>query len=152
VHNRSGAFRKAVVPPVQLSGGPSLRCTRPASSHNDGTWLTTNQHLHRHSGPVASALCDRLGTCSQHSKWPRRLVIARAPHWAPLPASILSGIPTINNRPFSQCPVSGLISGEGRRDRRPRQAPLAREDIPHNSHLSRQTPPPGPDVIPNFNS
>ena len=150
MRNRSGVVRKAAVPPAQLSWGPSLSSRWPGSPHKGGTWLTTNQHLHRNSGPVANALHESRGTCSQHSKRSRRLVMAREPNWAPLPASILSGIPTILTQPFSQCPISGLISGEGRRDRRPRQAPLAREDIPHNSHLSRPTPPPGPEVVPNF--
>jgi hypothetical protein len=150
VRNRSGVTRKAVVPPAQPSGDPSLSSRWPGSLHKDGTWFATNQHLHRNSGPAANALHESQGRCSQHSKRSRRLVMAREANSVPLPASILSGIPTILTPRFSQCPISGLISGEGRRDRRPRQAPLAREDIPHNSHLSRPTPPPGPEVVPNF--
>lgn len=76
--------------------------------------------------------------------------MTRERSWAPLRESILSGIPTIMMPPFLDCPVSGPGLFLGAHSRRPRQMPLAREDISHISHLTRSTPPPGPDVIPNF--
>jgi len=45
-------------------------------------------------------------------------------------AAILSGFPTITTLSFSQRTVSGPIPFVGTPDRRPRQMPLAREDIP----------------------
>ena len=64
--------------------------------------------------------------------------------------AILSGFPTITTSSFSQCPISGPSRPATACYRRPRHMPLAREDIPHISHLTRSTTPPGPDVIPNF--
>jgi hypothetical protein len=76
--------------------------------------------------------------------------MARERNCVALRAAILSGFPTITTSSFSHCPISGPIPFVGAHDRRPRQMPLAREDISHISHLVSSTPPPGPDVIPNF--
>jgi len=76
--------------------------------------------------------------------------MAREGNRMALRAAILSGFPTITTRSFSQRPISGPIPCGGAHDRRPRQMPLAREDIPRISHLMSSTPPPGPDVIRNF--
>jgi hypothetical protein len=151
VYKRSGVARKRVVPPAQLSKGQSLCRALSASPHKDGTWRTTKQHLHRDSSAVAGALYHGRGFCNLSRKWFRRLVTTRERKWAAFRAAILSGIPTITIPSFLQCPVSGPGLFLGARSRRLREMPLAREDLPHNiSHLTSSTPPPGPDVIPNF--
>jgi hypothetical protein len=76
--------------------------------------------------------------------------MAREGDCVALRAAILSGFPTVTAPSFSQRPISGPIPFVGPHDRRPRQMPLAREDIPHIFHLVSSPPPPGPDVIPNF--
>ena len=76
--------------------------------------------------------------------------MARECNCGSLRAAILSGFPTITIPSFSQRPISGPIPFVGVHDGRYRKMPLAREDIPHISHLVSSTPPPGPDVIPNF--
>jgi hypothetical protein len=59
--------------------------------------------------------------------------MARECNCGALRAAILSGFPTITTRPFSQRPISGPIPFVGAHDRRSRQMPLARDDIPHIS-------------------
>jgi hypothetical protein len=63
--------------------------------------------------------------------------------WAALRASTLSGIPTIMIPLFLHCPVSAPGLFLGAHSRRLRQMPLAREDIPLISHITRSTTPPG---------
>jgi len=65
--------------------------------------------------------------------------------------AILSGFPSIPTTSFSKCLVSGPIPFVCAPDRRPRQIPLAREDIPAFPHRMSTAPPPGPEVISNFN-
>jgi hypothetical protein len=76
--------------------------------------------------------------------------MARECNCVALRAAILSGFPSITTPSFSQRPISGPIPFGGAHDRRPRQGPLAREDILHTSHITRSTPPPSPDMILNF--
>lgn len=151
MRNRSGVARKAVIPPAQLSGGLSLRCTWPASPHKDVTWDTTNQQLHGSGSSVASALYDVRLTCNQHSKRSRRLATRRERNWVALGAAISSGIPNTMIALFLQCPVSArniLLAVHGRRTR---EIPLAREDIPDSTfRRANSAPPPGPDVISNI--
>jgi hypothetical protein len=151
VRNKSGVARKAVIPPAQLSGGLSLRCTWPASPHKDVTWDTTKQQLHDSGSSVASALYDVRLTCSQHSKRSSRLATRRERNWVALGAAISSGIPNIMIALFLQCPVAAqdiLLAVHGRRTR---EIPLAREDIPDSILLcASSAPPPGPDVISNI--
>jgi hypothetical protein len=134
-----------VVPPAQPSKGQSPRRTLSASPHKDEAWPTTKQHLRRQVNPVANVFHHSWRICSLRRKRSRRLAMRRERKWATLRASILSGIPTITIPSFLHCPVSGPGLFLGAHSRRPRQMPLAREDIPHISHLTRSTPPPGPD-------
>jgi hypothetical protein len=150
VHKRSGVARKPVVQPAQPSRGQGVRCAFSASLHKDGAFPTTEQHLRPQANRMASGLDHSRGTCSLRSKSSRRPPSTSERDWFGLFASILSGFPNVTIRPFSPCPISGPVSRRGRNDRRPRQAPLAREDIPHISRLMSSTPPPGPDVISNF--
>jgi hypothetical protein len=151
VRNRSEIARKVVVPPAQLCEGPSLRRTWSASSHYDGTWLTTHQHLHGSGGSVASALYDVRLTCSQHSKRSRRLARRRGRNWVALGAAILSGIPNIMIALFLHCSVSARDILPELHSRRTREIPLAREDIPGSTfRCASSAPPPGPDVISNI--
>jgi hypothetical protein len=150
VHTRSGVSRKPVVQPVQPRRGHALERVPSATLHKDRASPTKKQHLRPRGNPVTSALDHGRAIWSQSSKWSRRLVMARECNCVTPRAAILSGFPTITTPSFSPCPASGPIL-VGAHDRRPRQVPLAREDIPHVSHLASSTPPPGPDVIPNFN-
>ncbi len=151
MHKRSGVARKAVVPPAQLCEGPSLRRTWSASLHNDGTWLTTHQHLHGGGSSVASALYDVRFTCGRHSKRSRRLAARRERNWVALGAAILSGIPNILIALFLQCSVSARDILPEVHSRRTREIPLAREDIPDSTlRCASSAPPPGPDVISNI--
>lgn len=127
-----------------------MRCALSASSHKDGAFPPTKQYLRREGNLLASAFLRGRRDCSQRLKRSQRAARTLERDWLGLCAVILSDIPTIITRPFSQCPISGLIASGGRLDRRPRHVPLARENIPHISHLTGSTPPPGPDVIPNF--
>lgn len=77
--------------------------------------------------------------------------MARDGSWLALRAAILSGFPSVATPSFFECPVSVPVPFARRHDRRARRMPLAREDISHISDLMNSTPPPGPDVIPNFN-
>jgi hypothetical protein len=147
VHKRSGVGRKPVVQPVQPRGGQALERASATNLNKGRTWLTTKQHLRRGGDPAGSALYHARAICSLSSEWSRKLVMARECNCVALRAAILSGFPTITTPTFSQCPISGPIPFVGTHDRRPRQMPLAREDIPHISHLVSSTPPPGPDVI-----
>ena len=56
--------------------------------------------------------------------------MARERNCRALRVAILSGFPSITTPSFSPCPVSGSIRFVCASDRRPRQIPLAREDIP----------------------
>lgn len=150
MRKRSGVARKFVIPPAQPCKGQWLRRTLWASSSKDGTWPTTKPRLRRDRSSVASAPYNARETCSLHSKQSRGLVTTWERKWAALRAPILSGIPTITIPSFPQCPVSGRGLFLGTHGRRPRQMPLAREDIPHISHLTSSTPPPGQEVSPNF--
>jgi hypothetical protein len=151
VRNRSGVDRQAVVPPAQRGESPSLRCTRFASSHNDGTCLTTHQHLHKNSSLVASTLYDGRGPYTQHSKRPPRLAMTRERTWAALRVAILSGIPNVRIALFLQCPASVRDILVAAHSRRAREIPFAREDIPDSTlRCASSAPPPGPDVISNI--
>jgi len=150
VHKRSGVGRKPVVQPVQPRGGQAPECASSTTLNKGRTWLTTKQHLRRDGNPAGRVLYNARAICSLSSGWSRKLVTARECNCVALRAAILSGFPTITTPTFSQCPISGPIPFVGAHDRRPRQMPLAREDLPHISHLVSSTPPPGPDVIPNF--
>ena len=135
MYKRSGVGRKPVAPPVQPRGGQALLRASSATLNKGRTWLTTKQHLRRDGNPVGSALYQGRAICSLSSGWSRRLVMARECNCVALRVAILSGFPTITTPSFSQCPISGPIPFVGAHDRRPRQMPLAREDIPHISHL-----------------
>ncbi len=150
MHKRSGVDRKPVVQPVQPRGGQAPERASSTTLSKGWTWLTTKRHWHRDGNPVGSAPYHGRAICSLSSGWSRRLIMARECNCVALRAAILSGFPTITTPSFSPCPISGPIPFVGVHDRRPRQMPLAREDIPRISHLVSSTPPPGPDVIPNF--
>ena len=147
---RSGVVRKPVVQPAQTRRGQALPRTSSANITDSGTWLTLKPHLRCGGNPVASAFHHRGSNCRLSSKSTRRLVIARECNCRALRAAILSGFPTIPTTSFSKCPVSGPIPFVGAPDHRPRQIPLAREDISHISHRMSSAPPPGPDVTLNF--
>ena len=132
-----------MIPPAEPCRGQWPRHTLSVFPHENGTWPTTKLHLRRNSSPVASALYDGRGTCSLHSKRFRRLVMVQERKWAPLRASNLSGIPTIMIPLLLHCSVSAPGLFPGTHSRRPRQMPLAREDIPHISHITSSTPPVG---------
>ena len=151
MRNRSGVARKAVIPPAQLSGGLSLRCTWPASPHKNVTWDITNQQLRGSGSSVASALYDVRLTCSQHSKRSRRLAPRRERNWVAPGAAISSGIPNIIIALFLQCSVSAQDVLLAIHSRCTREIPLAREDIPDSTfRCANSAPPPGPDVISNI--
>ena len=130
MHKRSGVGRKPVVQPVQPRGGQAPERASSTTLNKGRTWLTTKQHLRRDGNPAGSALYHARAICSLSSGWSRKLVMARECNCVALRAAILSGFPTITTPTFSQCPISGPIPFVGAHDRRPRQMPLAREDIP----------------------
>lgn len=67
-----------------------------------------------------------------------------------LVAVILSGFPTAAAQAFRGCPVLDPVSFAGVPDRRARQIPLAREEIPGELLTSAEIRlPSGPDVISN---
>jgi hypothetical protein len=134
VRKRSGVGRKLVVQPGRQGRGQALERVSSATLHKDRTWLTTKQHLRCDGDPVASVLCPGRANWSLSSKWSCRLLVARECNWVALRSALLSGFPTITTPTFSQCPPSGPTPFVGAHDRRPRQAPLAREDIP--AHFS----------------
>jgi hypothetical protein len=150
VHKRSGVGRKPVVQPVQPRGGQAPERASSTTLNKGRTWLTTKQHLRRDGNPAGSALYHARAICSLSSGWSGRLVMARECNCVALRQAILSGFPTITTSSFSHCPVSAPSPFLGSRHRRTRQIPLPRDDIPHISRLTSSTPPPGPDVIPNF--
>jgi hypothetical protein len=132
VHKRSGVARKSVVQPAQPSRGQGVRCALSASLHKDRAFPTTEQHLRPEENRMASGLDHSRRTWSLRSKGSRRPPSTSERDGFGLFASILSGFPNVTTRPFSPCPMSRLISCRDENDRRPRQAPLAREDIPHS--------------------
>jgi hypothetical protein len=150
VHKRSGVGQKPVVQPARPRRGQALQRASSATFQKDRTCPTTKQHLRRDGNPAASAVYHGHANCRLSLKWFPRLGMARKCNCVALQAAILSGFPTITAPSFSQRPISGPTPFVGAHDRRPRQMPRAREDIPHTSHLTRSTPPPGPDVISNF--
>ena len=133
----TGVCRKPVVPPAQPSRGQAVRCALSASLHKDGTFPATKQHSRRQGNCMASDFHHGRGTCSLRSKRSRGPAMTRECNWSGFRAAILSGCPSIPGRHFSQCPISGPISYGGRHDRRRRQTPLARENIPDNTFVSR---------------
>jgi hypothetical protein len=149
VHKRSGVARKPVVPPAEPSGRQSPRHRLSASAHKDRTWRATKRFLRRESSPVASALCHLRANCPLGSMSPRRLLIVQLCERVGLQVVVLSGSPTSSTSLFSQCPIFGPSPFVGVHDRRPRQVPLAREDIPCIPCLTRSTTSPGLDVVPN---
>jgi hypothetical protein len=151
VHRRSGVARKPV-PPAQPSWGQSPGHRLAASAHKDRIGPATKQFLRRDSSPVASALRRLRANCRLGSMSPQRLVIVEDCDRVTLQVAVLSGFPISAISLFSQCPVSGPSHFVAPRRRRPKHIPLAREDIPHISHLPRSTTPPGPEGIPNFGS
>lgn len=130
MHKRSGVDRKSVVQPAQPSRGQAVRCALCASSHKDWSFRATRQHLRREDNRIASVFHHVWRTCSLRSKRSRRPPSTLERDWFGLFASILSGFPNVTTASFAPCPISGPISWRDRDDRRPRQAPLAREDIP----------------------
>ena len=150
MHKRTGVARKPVVPPAEPGGRQSPSHRLSASAHKDRAWPDTKRFLRRHSSPVASALCHLRANCGLGSMSPRRLVIRQDCNRVALQVAVLSGFPTGATSLFSPCPISGPSPFEATRRRRPRHIPLAREDIPCISCLTRSTTPPGPDVVPNF--
>ena len=147
---RSGVARNSVVPPTQPKRGPALERVSSATLHKDRASPTKKQHQGPDGNPVTSALGHGRAIWSQSLKWSQRLVLAPECNCVTPRAANSSGFPTITTPSFSKCPASSPIL-VGAHDRRPRQVPLAREDIPHVSHVASSPPPPGPDVIPNFN-
>jgi hypothetical protein len=137
VHKRSGVASKPAVQSAQPSRGQGVRCAFSASLHKGRAFPTTGQHLRPEANRMASGLDHSRGTCSLRSKISRRPPSTSERDWFGLFASILSGFPNVTTRPFSPCPTSGPISCRDRNDRRPRQAPLAREDIPDDTFISR---------------
>jgi hypothetical protein len=131
VHKRSGVDSKSVVQAAHPSRGQAVRCALCASSHKDWTFRAMRQHLRLEDNRIASVFRHRWRTCSLRSKCFRRPPSTLERDWFGVFASILSGFPHVTNRPFSPCPTSGPTSCRGRKDRRPRQAPLPREDISH---------------------
>jgi hypothetical protein len=152
VHTRSRVARTPVVPPAQPSGRQSASHRLSASAHKDRTWPATKEFLRRQRNPVPSALCHLRANCWFASMSPRRLVIVEDCDRVALHVSVLSGFPTSATSFFSQCPISRPSPFVTARGQRPRHIPLAREDIPHISHLTRSITPRGADVIPNFGS
>lgn len=150
MHKRSGVDRKPAVEPAQPSRGQALQCASSSTLHKDRTWPTTKQHLRRDSSPVARVLSDDRANCSLGSMSPQGLVIVQHCDPVALQVAILSGFPTITTSSFSHGPISGPSPFVVAHHRRTRQIPLPRGDIPHTSRLTSSTPPPGPDVIPNF--
>jgi hypothetical protein len=148
VHRRSGEAKQPAVPPDQPSGRQSPSHRLSASAHKDRTWPATKQFLRRDSGPAPSALCHLRANCSLGSMSPQGLVIVQHCDCVALKATVLSGYPTGTSSFFSQCPVSGPSPFAMARHRRARHTPLARDDIPHISRVTRSATPPGPDVIP----
>jgi hypothetical protein len=150
VHTRSGVSQKPAVQPAQTGRGEALERRSSATLTKGRTWASSKQRLRRGGIPVARALYLSRVKCRLSSKGPCRLVKAQECYGGAFGAAILSGFPTVTALSFSQRPVSGPIPFVGTPDRRPRQMPLAREDIPYISQLMSSTTPPGPDVIPNF--
>jgi hypothetical protein len=130
VHKRSGVGRRPAVQPVRQRRVQRLERASSATLHKNRTWPTTKQHLRRDGNPVASAFYHGRANWSLSSKWSCRLLVARECNWVALRAALLSGFPTITTPAFSRCPTLGPTPFVGAHDRRPRQAPLAREDIP----------------------
>jgi hypothetical protein len=150
VHTRSGVTQKPAVQPAQTGRGEALERRSSATLTKGRTWASSKQRLRRGGIPVARALYLSRVKCRLSSKGPCRLVKAQECYGGAFGAAILSGFPTVTALSFSQRPVSCPIPFVGTPDRRPRQMPLAREDIPYISQLMSSTTPPGPDVIPNF--
>lgn len=150
MYTRSGVGRKPVVQPVQPRRGQTLQRGSSATLNKGKSCPTTKQHLRRDGSPVASVLYHGRAYGSRGSMSPRRLVMVRNCGGGALRQAILSGSPTITTSSFSHCPISGRIPFVVARHRRTKQLPLPRDDIPHKSRLTSSTPPPGPDVIPNF--
>lgn len=150
MHTRRGVSKKPVVQPVQTRRGKALERRSSATLTKGRTWPSPKQRLRRGGIPVATALYHSRANYRLSWKWSQGLLIAQECYGGAFGAAILSGFPTITTLSFSQRPISDPIPFVGPHDRRPKQTPLAREDIPHNSHFVSATPPPGPDVIPNF--
>lgn len=147
---RIGVSGKRGIQPALERTGSRLRRASCATLHKDETWPTTKEHLRLDVNVVASAFYRGLRTCRLRSERSGRQETAREINSFGSRGDILSGFPTINTRPFFRQSNSRPISCVGGHDRRPAHAPLPREDILHISHLVSSTPPPGPDVIPNF--
>jgi hypothetical protein len=130
VHTKSGVSQKPVVQPAQTRRGQALERRSSATLTKGRTWPSAKQRLRRGGNPVASALYHGRANYRLSRKWSQGLLIAQECYCGALRAAILSGFPTITTLPFSQCPVSGPIPFVGTPDRRPRQIPLPREDIP----------------------
>ena len=150
MHKRSGVGRKPVVQSIQSRSCHALDRASSATITKSRTWLTTKQHSRRDGNPVASVLYHDRANCSPGSMSPQALVIVQDCHRVALQVAILSGFPTITTSSFSHCPISGRIPVVVAHHRRARQIPRPRDDIPHISRLTSSIPPPGPDVIPNF--
>jgi hypothetical protein len=147
VHTRSGVSQRPVVKTGQTGRGQAFERRSSATLTKGRTWPSAKQRLRRGGNPVASALYH--GRANYRLRWKRSQgpIIAQECYCGALRAAILSGFPTITTLSFSQCPASGPIPFVGRPDRRPRQIPLARGDIPGISQLMSATPSSGPDVI-----
>ena len=146
MHTRSSVARTPIVPPAQPSVRQSASQRLSASAH-DRTWPATKAFLRRQRNPVSSALCQLRVNCWLASIAPRRLIIVEDCDRLALSVFVLSGFPTSGNLFFSQCAISRRARFVTARSQRPRNIPLAREDIPDISHLTRSITPPGADVI-----
>ena len=130
MHTRSGVSQKLVVPPAQTRRGEALERRSSVTLTKGRTWLSPKQRLRRGGNPVASALYYGRANYRLSWKWSQGLLIAQECYGGAFGAAILSGFPTIITLSVSQRPVSDPIALVGASDRRPRQMPLAREDIP----------------------
>lgn len=129
MHTRSGVNQKPVVQPAQTRRGEALARRSSATLTKGRTCPSAKQRLGHVGNPVASALYHGRANYRLSWKWSQGLLIAQECHGGALREAILSGLPTITTPSFSVCPVSGPIPFVGAPDRRPRQIPLAREDI-----------------------
>ena len=123
------------------------------SQRKHWAWMTRKVCLYLEWGPVTTALYEARETCRLHLKRSEKLATARDGECAALRAAILSGIPNVRIALFVQCSVSARDTLPEFHSRRTREIPLAREDIPDSTlRCVNSAPPPGPDVISNFQS
>jgi hypothetical protein len=153
VHNRSGVSSKPVVSPVEPCRGGVLSRELSPPQRKHWAWMTKKVHFRLEWGPVTSALYEARETCRLPSKRSETLATARDGECAALRAAILSGIPNVRIALSVQCSVSDRGILREFHSRRTREIPLAREDIPESTlRCANSAPPPGPDVISNFQS